>query len=486
VAGLIARALVVLAALVFFLATLAPGLLWGDSARFQRMAWEGEMRFDEGGHPLWVLLAHPFTKIPGLDPAYGCNLMSALLSALALWPAFRIMRRLGASETASSIACLALAVSHTYWFHATITEVYALNSLVMLALLDVATSALGGASGGETLPPSDLGLFAAGLACALGGANHNLVFLWIPGLAWMLLAAYRAGRVRLPGLLAAAAGFALGLAPYLWLRSGVGRGEMVVALAERLLGVLLSPSGKLGDAARFGAYLLYQFPVPVILVAAAAGVRRVPLALRLGLALLYICSAGFAFSYPVQDRFAFYLPSYLVIALLAAPGIDLFLERVGHRRLAVAALFVVAVVVPPIVYRLAPLAATSIPEVRSVRAIPGRDAALYHLYPGKRGDDGARRFCEEAFAVLPPRTLLIADDTLAEPFDYLQVVEGKRTDVEVFYVSPSRQRQVAASKARLGRAVFLAARDAYYNVQDLGRRFEIVPEGPIYRLVSNR
>ena len=441
------------------------------------------MRFDEAGHPLWVLLAHPFTKIAGLDPAYGCNLLSAILSALALWPAFRIMRRLGASETASSIACLALAVSHTYWFHAAITEVYALNSLVMLALLDVATSALGEASGEATRPPSDVALFSAGLACALGGASHNLVYLWVPGLVWILLAGHRVGRVRAAGLVAASAGFALGIAPYLWLRSGVGRGETVAALAGRLLGVFLQPSGKIGDAARFGAYLLYQFPVPVILVAAVAGFRRVPLAPRVGLAILYICSAGFAFSYPVQDRFAFYLPSYLVVALFAAPGIDVLFARAVNHRLALAALFVATVVVPPIVYRLAPLAASAIPEVRGVRAIPGRDAALYHLYPGKRRDDGARRFCEESFSVLPPRSLLIADDTLAEPFDYLQVVERKRTDVEVFYASPSRQLQVAASKARLGRPVFLAARDAYYNVEELGRRFEFVPEGPIYRLV---
>jgi hypothetical protein len=463
------------------------------------MAWDGEMRFDEAGHPLWVLLAHPFTLIPGVDPAYGGNLLSAILSALALWPAFRIMRRLGASETASSIACLALAVSHTYWFHATITEVYALNSLVMLALLDVATSALGEAPGEAVRAPSDVALFSVGLACALGGANHNLVYLWVPGLLWFLVAACRAGRLRAGGLVAAAAGFALGFAPYLWLRSGVGRGETVVALAERLLGGILQPAGKIGDAARFGAYLFYQFPVPVILVAAVVGLRRVPLAPRVGLGLIYICSAGFAFSYPVQDRFAFYLPSYLVVALFAAPGIDALLARASAvknrgvpvessppgihlHRFAVASLFIVAVAVPPIVYRLAPLAASAIPEVRGVRAIPGRDAALYHLYPGKRGDDGARRFCEEAFSVLPPRALLIADDTLAEPLDYLQVVERVRTDVEVMYVSPARQLQVAISKTRLGRPVFLAACDAYYNVADLGRWFEIVPEGPIYRL----
>jgi len=481
-------AAVVLAALALYLVTLAPGLLWGDSARFQRMAWEGEMRFDESGHPLWVLAAHLFTSIPGMDPARGSNLLSAILSALALWPAWRIMRRLGASADAASIACLALAVSHTYWFHAVITEVYALNSLVMLLLLDAALSA----------PPTDLVLFSAGLACALGGSNHPLVFLWAPGLLWILVQGGR--RSLAPGRwIALASGAALGIAPWLWLRSGVGRGETVTILARRLLGALVSPEGKGGDLLRFGGYLLYQFPVPILLLAAAMGYRRLPRELRQGFGLLYICSAAFAFSYPVQDRFAFYLPSYLVLALVAAPGIDALASRLAgggsgvrppdpspsgaaRRRSALAAILAAVAIAPPILYRLAPLAASAIPEVGSIRSIPWRDAALYHLYPGKGGDDGARRFCEESFAVMPPRSLLIADDPLAEPFDYLQLVEGKRTDVEVFYVSPARQLQVAMSKIRLGRAVFLAARDRYYEVAGLERLLEVVPAGPIFRL----
>ncbi|HZE88843.1 MAG TPA: DUF2723 domain-containing protein [Verrucomicrobiae bacterium] len=437
------------------------------------------MRFDEAGHPLWVFLAQSFLWLTKMEPARACNLLSAILSALALWPAFRIMRRLGASEAAASIACLALAVSHTYWLHAVITEVYALNSLIMLALLDLVTR--------DTI--DDVALFAAGLGCAIGGDNHNLVFLWVPGLAWILFAADRRGGVTRGGLVAAAAGFALGIAPYVWLRAGTGRVEGVSALASRLLGLYLSPAGKLADLARFAGYLLYQFPTLVILVAAVFGVRRLSVRGRddrgvlTGLALIYLASAGFAFSYPAQDRFAFFLPSYLVVAIVAAPGLDAILDRAPSRRVAVAAAALVCVVAPPVLYRLAPLVAGAIPEVHGVRSIPGRDAALYHLYPGKRGDDGARRYCDAAFAVLPSRALLVADDTLAEPFDYVQVVERRRTDVEVMYLSPSRQLQVALSKARLGRAVFLAARDtAYYALDDLAKAFEIAPVGPIFEL----
>ena len=99
--------IVALVAFGFYFYTLAPGLLWGDSAKFQRMAWEQELRFDEAGHPAWVLIMHSVARLHGVDPARACNIASAVLSAVALLFVFRIMRRLGASAPASVIATLA-------------------------------------------------------------------------------------------------------------------------------------------------------------------------------------------------------------------------------------------------------------------------------------------------------------------------------------------------------------------------------------------
>ncbi|HZI94314.1 MAG TPA: DUF2723 domain-containing protein, partial [Patescibacteria group bacterium] len=350
---------IVLAAIIFYVATLAPGLLWGDSAKFQRMAWQEDLRFDETGHPLWVLLAHPLTRMPGLDPAGACNLLSALLSALALWPAFRIMRRLGASSASATLASLALAVSHTFWFHAVVAEVYPLNSFVTLVLLDLLTINLQSDRPGALRPASWLMM---GLVFGMASGNHLQVLLWLPGYLWWMRAAWRADRMNCTAVALAAGGFVTGLAPFVILRGSAAslHGEAFSSLMPRLLSQALMPSTPTKDAAQFAGYLLYQFPLPLVLVGAAVGLIRLrrerPIDLT-GLAILYATNVLFAFSYQVPDRFAFYLPSYLIIALAAAPGFDRMAGWVAATPRARAAwllpVFAVVVVAPPLLYALA-------------------------------------------------------------------------------------------------------------------------------------
>ena len=73
-------------ALTLYVATLAPGLLWGggDFATFQTRLFLGELRGDIFGHPLWVIVARPFVWLPIRDVAYRANLAAAVFAALAL------------------------------------------------------------------------------------------------------------------------------------------------------------------------------------------------------------------------------------------------------------------------------------------------------------------------------------------------------------------------------------------------------------------
>ncbi len=482
--GAAGPALVVIPALLFYLLTLAPGLLWGDSAKFQWMAWAGWLRFDEAGHPLWVLLLNPFCHVPGVSPALACNLSSALLAAMALWPAYRIMRRLGASAEASWIACLALAVSHTYWFHAVITEVYALNSLVTLVLLD---TVMAFSEPGPGPPAPAIAWGALGLIWGLASGNHALVALWLPGYAWFIGRGWRAGVVRLPGCVAAAAGAALGWMPIFAVRMTRAKGATVAQVAERLWHGAWHHETIGRDLLAAGGYMLYQFPVPLLLAGAVLGLWRVRRGERAGLLLLYGVNAVFAFDFQVKDRFAFFLPSYLIVALLAGPGLDPVLA--GLRRLApggaaVALVFILCVAAPPLFYHAAPALAEAglLPAVGAVRRLPGRDSARYYLDPDKRGDEGARRFAEGALQAMDRDAVLLADAMLAEPLNYLQIVEGRRPDVLVTWMVPGRQTTAARSWARSGRPVYVGALDAYYDVAGLSAVFDIEPAGPVYRL----
>lgn len=65
--------LIGLAALALYIPTLAPTVLWngGDFAEFQTRAARLEIVPTVWGHPLWVILVHPFTRLPIGDSPIG-------------------------------------------------------------------------------------------------------------------------------------------------------------------------------------------------------------------------------------------------------------------------------------------------------------------------------------------------------------------------------------------------------------------------------
>jgi len=326
-----------------------------------------------------------------------------------------------------------------------------------------------------------------GLAWGLAAGNHALVVLWLPGLVWLTGRGWRAGIVPLGSCLAAAAGGALGWIPLLALRLTRARGDSILEVAARLWQSVWHHDAFGRDLLAAGGYLLYQFPVPLMLAAAVIGVFRVRRGLRAGLLLLYAVNVAFAFHYQVKDRFVFFLPSYLILALLAAVGLDPVLGALRRALPGAAALvmvFICCVVIPPFLYRSAPALADAglLPGTERVRRLPGRDAARYYLDPDKRGDDGARRFAEGALRTLDDDAVLLADAMLAEPLNYLQIVEKRRPDVLVTWMVPARQMSAARLWARAGRPVYIAALDSYYDVAGFSSAFSIEPAGPVYRL----
>src|SRR5207244_1124205 len=113
--------------LALYVVTLPPGLLWGggDFARFQTWAYLGrvETGVDIFAHPLWVVLAHPFTWLPVRDPAWRANLAAAVFAAIALVFVYLACRRLTRSDFAALLATGALALSHTFWTYAVMPKV---------------------------------------------------------------------------------------------------------------------------------------------------------------------------------------------------------------------------------------------------------------------------------------------------------------------------------------------------------------------------
>ncbi|MER3514510.1 MAG: hypothetical protein C4310_09085, partial [Chloroflexota bacterium] len=208
--------LIGLAALALYIPTLAPTVLWngGDFAEFQTRAARLEIVPTVWGHPLWVILVHPFTRLPVGDVAYRANLATALIAALALALAYLVMRELGASAWGSALGAAALAVSHTFWTY----KSYSLNILILMGAILLLTTDDGHRTTAQYWGRS---IFLSGLLLGLGLLSHPLLLTALPGaLVYLWLKKPKGGRRRaLAGFLG---GFVLGLAPFLALTIGGG------------------------------------------------------------------------------------------------------------------------------------------------------------------------------------------------------------------------------------------------------------------------
>jgi hypothetical protein len=124
-------------AIVLYILTLAPGLLWGggDFATFQTKLFTGQIESNVFGHPLWVILARPFIWLPIRDVAYRANLASAIFAAMALIFVFLSAWQLTHSAGASLLGTASLMVSHTFWTYAVMPKPYSLNALLLAACI---------------------------------------------------------------------------------------------------------------------------------------------------------------------------------------------------------------------------------------------------------------------------------------------------------------------------------------------------------------
>ena len=82
------------AALALYVRTLAPSLLWGDSAEFQTLSYTLGMTHPSG-YMTQIVFGKLFTYIPVGNIAYRVNLMSAFFGALAVAETYWIVRLLG-------------------------------------------------------------------------------------------------------------------------------------------------------------------------------------------------------------------------------------------------------------------------------------------------------------------------------------------------------------------------------------------------------
>ena len=127
--------LVFTTALAFYWVTLAPTVIWSDSAAFARQVLVGPLGFGTASdHPLFIAIGRLLKPLP-FELAWLLNLESALFGALAVAMVYRCARQIGTSPIAAAVGAAALGVSQAFWLHSVIAEVYSANAFFLAATL---------------------------------------------------------------------------------------------------------------------------------------------------------------------------------------------------------------------------------------------------------------------------------------------------------------------------------------------------------------
>ena len=367
------------------------------------------------GYPLYVLLGKLWTLlVPIGSIAFRMSLMSAACASAAAGGLYALARWLGLDRIPAVVAALLLALAPSFWAEANVQRVYALNAMLLVAGLAAA------ARWHRDQAPAAfvLTFFIAGL----GATNHT--FMGFFAIAFAISAVVREPRVlRQVRLLAAAfAATVTGLLVYAYLPL---RSRMDPALDW---GNPESVSGFLDVVLRRGFwqrrfwegpadivpigrdYLLglgnelFWVGVPLAIAGIALARRRGwPIVLLLATAAANLTSMAMHGSR--SDLFIwhrYYIPSYVVMALLAGLGCQALYERL------------------PRLARVLPLA---LPLVMLVVGYPRHDRSRFRI---------AEDFSRSLLATLPPGAHLMAsDDNILFVLIYLTLVEKVRPDVDL-------------------------------------------------------
>jgi hypothetical protein len=476
-AELLCGVAVFLTALVVYSCTLAPTVTLVDSGELI-LAARGLGVAHPPGFPFWVMLAHLASLVPfgnvaarinfssALFGAVACAMLSAVVAELTITPArFAKQKRIKRStqqaknteesnrtsflQFAPAVAAgLLMAFSRTLWSYATITEVYALNALLILIVLFLLIGwrrrvVASQEDASEQITIHDRWLYAAALVFGIAmGVHHVTVAFTLPAIA---LVVYRTQGMTLftsrRFLYAALVSIGALLAVYAYLPFAASRSpimnwgnprslqEIWWHVTGRQYRVFFSFSTAIMGAqfVEFCRMALREFGfpwLPVTLLLAFAGFvsafKRDRTAFWF-LILIVIVDLAYCLTYEIaEDKDAYYLPLFISITIAAAFGIRWLIQLAGSKG------------APLWKLRLAGALAIVLTATTAFAANwPFNNRRHYFI-----ADD----YVENLFDTIAPDGLLLTQDwQVVSPMFYAQEIQQHRPDVKVVDINLLRR-----------------------------------------------
>ncbi|HEU0273373.1 MAG TPA: DUF2723 domain-containing protein [Candidatus Udaeobacter sp.] len=477
---------VFIAALLLYSRTLAPTVTVTDSGELIVVA-QGLGVGHPPGVPLWTILAHLASLVPFGNVAQRINFSSALFAAMAcavltlavvelmiaasfLVDSKREKKGMKRSKNAedSNIAQLLvvapavgagllMAFSRTLWSYATITEVYALNTLLITFIfflilrwrrrvvadsveIAVAKGAVRGVLSNTT---HDALLYAAALVFGLAlGVHHVTVAMALPAVA-VVVYRTQGARFFVTRRLVYAALISIGalIAIYAYLPFAASRSPVINWGHPRSLQEIwwhitgrqyqvyfsFTPAiiGKqFGEFCRMALREFGFFWLPLAVVLACVGFIDAFKRDRTTfwfLSTIVVANLAYALSYEIaEDKDAYYLPIFIALAIAAGVGIRWLIRSAISKS---------SQVVKPSV-----IAATAV-------VLVGATAVSANWpFDNRRNNFIAHDYVENLFRSVEPNGLLLTLDwQVASPMFYAQTIEHRRRDVKVIDINLLRR-----------------------------------------------
>jgi len=480
---------------VLYAVSCAQGALWQDSGLIQYRIWHNDIEGFLGlaiSHPLFYILAIGAKYIPLGEYGYRVNLVSAVAAAVAVANLFLFVRLWLGRNFPAVIAAVTLAVSHTFWAHASIIETYTLCAALFLAELIMLL---------EYTKTRRVGyLYWLGLLNGLAIADHMLASIPLLCYGVFFIALLLRNQIRLRHLGIVILCWIVGALPYEYLiiKNVIQTGDVAATLASAAFGnswqeAVLNTSLSAGIIKENFLFILLNFPTPNI-VLFFAGLLALfgfspKVALRnvlLGVTILFFV---FAFRYTVPDRYAFFIPFYCMVSVFAGLGVYFFQKHIRGKVFGTVVL--VFSLLPVGIYATVPALAEKMQLNIGTRGdIPYRNDYEYFLQPWKTGYKGAEHFAEEALEVKEKEAIIYADSTTVGPLLYVQEVKGRRPDVKVVSGiikgrnAPGLDEQIIAQLLKEKRAIYVVSRRPGYCPAFVLDNYDLVQAGILWRVVE--
>jgi hypothetical protein len=463
--------------LATYVRTLAPDVLYGDSAEFQTLAYTLGTPHSTG-YPIYLLLARLLGFLPIASPAWRASLLSAVSAAMALGAVFLLTRYVTHSRIGAALGSVALGLSYTFWAQAVIAEVYtpalAFLSAILLLLW----------RWHDAPAEHNRALLLAALLGSLGLGVHASVALLAPAAILFVVGTLWLQRLRWPqrrqAVLAALAGVVLGIGAFLLVSLAIDLnnppssfirvtiypsrsiwGLEVTDLDSPFERLWLTMTGRQWQDAMFpqdvdtveeiftytDRLLSHEFSIPMLLCAVlgvAVTLRRKP---KLGLFWLvaFTTILFFILNYQPPDKYVFYLPTYLLIAITLGCGAGSLLEW-AHQHLVAARkrryllpLYLLAVTLLVLLV-VRPSATISWQALRDGAATFVQEDYAYPIQDLEEPKHRATGKIEN----LPENAVVISDWRALYTMYYLAHVERMRPDITIMEASPYGGRGMVA------------------------------------------